>query len=171
MGLQSDPTRGNLPLNPPQKPVEAERHEACSTNGEPAMTRILVVDDEANHVRVLSIGLRLDGFDVLAAEDAVSALSVLRDTPVDLAIIDLMMPGTNGIQLARHLRDRHPDVRVVLTSAYHLSEHQLVRADCGAIGFVPKPYKLTDLTAFLRSKVQDSSGVTHAAAFPRTAAS
>lgn len=135
------------------------------------MSRILVVDDEANHVRVLSIGLRLDGFDVVAAEDAVSALAVLRDTPVDLAIIDLMMPGTNGIQLARHLRDRHPEVRVVLTSAYHLSEHQLLRADCGAVGFVPKPYKLADLTAFLRSKVPESSGVTSSHALRRSAAS
>jgi DNA-binding response OmpR family regulator len=135
------------------------------------MPRVLVVDDESNHVGVLSIGLRLDGFEVVTAEDAVAALAILRDTPVDLAIVDLMMPGTNGIQLARHLRDRHPEVRVVLTSAYHLSEHQLVRADCGAVGFVPKPYKLTDLTAFLRSKVEDTSAVTRSASFRRSIAS
>jgi DNA-binding response OmpR family regulator len=134
------------------------------------MARILVVDDEANHVRVLAIGLRLDGFDVVSAHDAVEALEVLRDEPCDLAIVDLMMPGTNGIQLARHMRERYPEVRVILTSAYHLSEHQLLRADCGAVGFVPKPYKLTDLTAFLRSKVPEASGVTRSPRFRQSAA-
>jgi DNA-binding response OmpR family regulator len=64
-----------------------------------------------------------------------------------------MMPGTNGIQLARVLRDRHPATRVVLTSAYHLSERQLLRADCGAVGFVPKPFDLSELARFLRAKL------------------
>ena len=63
------------------------------------------------------------------------------------------MPGTNGIQLARLVREQHPQTRVVLTSAYHLSERQLVRADCGAVGFVPKPFDLTELARFLRGKL------------------
>ena len=117
------------------------------------MARVLVVDDEANHVRVLSIGLRIEGFEVTTATDAESALASIDTQPVDLAIIDLMMPGTNGIQLARELRERAPCTRVVLTSAYHLSERQLLRADCGAVGFVPKPYDLTELARFLRSKL------------------
>jgi DNA-binding NarL/FixJ family response regulator len=67
-----------------------------------------------------------------------------------------MMPGTNGIELARRLRDQNPEVRVVLTSAYHLSERQLTRANCGVIGFVPKPYVLAELAEFLRSKIEGS---------------
>jgi hypothetical protein len=47
----------------------------------------------------------------------------------------------------------------VLTSAYHLSERQLLRADCGAAGFVPKPYDLTELAKFLRSKLPPTSDV------------
>lgn len=117
------------------------------------MARVLVVDDEANHVRVLSIGLRIEGFEVLSAHDAEQALALLESTSVDLVIVDLMMPGTNGIQLARSLREVVPHVPVVLTSAYHLSERQLLRADCGAVGFVPKPYDLTELARFLRSKL------------------
>jgi DNA-binding response OmpR family regulator len=123
------------------------------------MARVLVVDDEANHVRVLSIGLRIEGFEVMAARDAESALAALDGQAADIAIIDLMMPGTNGIQLARALRERAPQTRVILTSAYHLSERQLLRADCGAIGFVPKPYDLTELARFLRSKLPGDSGV------------
>lgn len=123
------------------------------------MARVLVVDDEANHVRVLSIGLRIEGFEVLSAFDADSAMKALEDAgaTTDVAIVDLMMPGTNGIMLARRMRDLYPAIRVILTSAYHLSERQLVRADCGAVGFVPKPYDLTELARFLRSKLPSAS--------------
>jgi DNA-binding response OmpR family regulator len=118
-----------------------------------AVPKVLVVDDEANHARVMAIGLRIEGFDVETASDAESALALLPERAFDLAIVDLMMPGTNGIQLARIVRERFPHTRVVLTSAYHLSEGQLVRADCGAVGFVPKPFDLTELARFLRGKL------------------
>ncbi|HEY3815642.1 MAG TPA: response regulator [Polyangiaceae bacterium] len=120
------------------------------------MPKVLVVDDEANHARVMAIGLRIEGFEVETAADADSALRVMAGAAFDLAVVDLMMPGTNGIQLARLIRDRFPRTSVVLTSAYHLSERQLVRADCGAVGFVPKPFDLTELARFLRGKLAAS---------------
>jgi DNA-binding response OmpR family regulator len=120
--------------------------------------RVLVVDDEANHARVMAIGLRIEGFEVETAADAADALERLDAGGFDVAIVDLMMPGTNGIQLARLMRERHPRTRVVLTSAYHLSERQLVRADCGAVGFVPKPFDLTELARFLRGKLAGVGG-------------
>jgi DNA-binding response OmpR family regulator len=116
-------------------------------------TRILIVDDEDNHRKTLAIGLRLEGFETLEARDGEAALVVLESETADFAIVDLMMPGINGLDLARRLRFRCPDLRVVLTSAYHLSERQLARADVGAIGFVPKPYRLEDLVSFLREKL------------------
>lgn len=118
------------------------------------MTRVLVVDDEENHRRTLAIGLRLEGFEVLEAEDGERALEVLERERADVAIVDLMMPGLNGLELARKLRFRCASLKVLLTSAYHLTERQLERADVGAIGFVPKPYALADLVAFLRGKVE-----------------
>jgi DNA-binding response OmpR family regulator len=125
-----------------------------------ALPRVLVVDDEANHARVIAIGLRVEGFQVDTAQDAESALAAVAASPFELAIVDLMMPGINGIQLARLFRDRHPETRVVLMSAYHLSERQLVRADCGAVGFVPKPFDLTELARFLKSKLSPAEPVT-----------
>lgn len=125
---------------------------------------ILIVDDEVNHRRSLAIGLRLEGFDVLEAEDGLAALGVLDERDVDLAVIDLMMAGMNGLELARRMRFSHPHVRVVMTSAYHLSERQLERAGVAAIGFVPKPYQLDDLVQFLRSKLEvPAAGVVAAA--------
>jgi DNA-binding response OmpR family regulator len=103
------------------------------------LPRVLVVDDDSSHARVVAIGLRVEGFDVELTHNADEALRLLADERFDAAVVDLMLPGTNGIQLARLFRERHPCTRVVLTSAYHLSERQLVRADCGAVGVVTKP--------------------------------
>jgi DNA-binding response OmpR family regulator len=118
--------------------------------------RVLVVDDVANYARVTAIGLRIEGLDVEIAPDSEGALRALEAQPFDVAMVDLMMPGTNGMQLCRLIREHHPDTRVVLTSAYHLSERQLLRADCGAVGFVPKPFDLSDLARFLRAKLRPS---------------
>jgi DNA-binding response OmpR family regulator len=131
------------------------------------MPRVLIVDDEENQRRTLSIGLRLEGFDVVVAgssQEALRALAVAANGPgpqatscIDLALIDLMMPGLNGLDLARQMRRLFPSVRVVLASAYHLSARQVERADCGAIGFVPKPYRLAELCSFLRAKTKTAS--------------
>jgi len=141
--------------------------------------RVLIVDDEENQRRTLSIGLRLEGFDVVVAGSSQEALRALgaasvtydggarppsqpgapvsaspKTHGIDLALIDLMMPGLNGLELARQIRRLFPSVRVVLSSAYHLSARQVERADCGAIGFVPKPYRLAELCSFLRAKTK-----------------
>jgi DNA-binding response OmpR family regulator len=119
-----------------------------------AITRVLVVDDEdeANCEGSMAAGLRVEGFDVETAVDAEAALGWMARAEFDVVIADLMMPIVNGIQLARLIRDKHPNARVVLMSAYHLSEPQLVRCDCGAVGFIPKPFKSSELARLLRSK-------------------
>ena len=118
------------------------------------MPQVLVVDDEENQLKALAIGLRSNGFEVAVAATSLDALRALAARHVDLALIDLMMPGLNGLELARQIRTSYPGVRVVLSSAYHLSARQVERADCGAVGFVPKPYCLSDLCEFLHSKAK-----------------
>ncbi len=124
--------------------------------------RILIVDDEENHRRTLTIGLRLEGFEVAEAVDGEDALRRLEEVEVDFAIVDLMMPGINGLDLARRMRFRHPEVPILLTSAYHLSTRQIERADVGAVGFLPKPYELQELVRYLRDKL-DAAGGAHTA--------
>ena len=65
------------------------------------LPRVLVVDEQANQARVMAIGLRVEGFDVETADSSAEALERLAAQPFDLALVDLMLPGTNGIQLAR----------------------------------------------------------------------
>ena len=117
--------------------------------------RVLIVDDEENQRRTLSIGLKHEGFEVYSAASAADALEVFAAVPgIGVAVIDLMMPGINGLDLARQIGRLYPGVRVVLASAYHLSARQFERANCGACAFIPKPYSLPDLCRALRGKVQ-----------------
>jgi len=119
--------------------------------------RVLVVDDDPNHLRLLASGLRLEGFDVASAAGADEALVHLGNGEFDLAILDVMMPGVSGLDLARRMSREFPGVRTVLMSAYHLSERQVRLAACGAVGFIPKPYRIEELAAYLRQKAQPLS--------------
>ena len=116
------------------------------------MPRVLIVDDEENQRKTLSIGLKLEGFEVVAAANAEEALRLLATHAVDAAVVDLMIPGTNGLELTRQIKRMFPNIRVFLSSAYHLSARQMERADCGAAGFLPKPFKLAELGSELRGK-------------------
>lgn len=116
------------------------------------MVRVLIVDDEENQRKVLGIGLKVEGFEVVAAASGDDALRLLAAHRVDVALVDLMIPGMNGLEVSRQIVRRFPNVRVFLASAYHLSARQMDRADCGAAGFIPKPYKLADLCNLLRAK-------------------
>ncbi len=111
------------------------------------------MDDEASQARATAAGLRSEGFDVETAPGAESALRLLDHQRFHLAVVDLMLRGTNGIQLARLIRERHPDTRVAITSEYHLGGGQLLRADCGAVGFVPRALDTSALARFVRGKL------------------
>ncbi|MBN1654653.1 MAG: response regulator [Deltaproteobacteria bacterium] len=124
--------------------------------------RILVVDDEHNQRRSLSIALQLEGFEVFEAEDGESALRKLQAIEVDVAIIDLMMPGLNGLDLSRRIRFRYPNVSIVLTSAYQLTEKQLSLSGLDSIAFVSKPYCLDALSGFLKGKIDKVRKTAHA---------
>jgi CheY-like chemotaxis protein len=119
------------------------------------MQRILIVDSPEGDASVLASALRVDGFQVLTATTAAEAREALAGGEVVVALVDLMMRGEgapSGLELARELKMLLPTMRVLLTSAYHLSERQLERADCGVSGFIPKPYDVTEVVSFIRLK-------------------
>ena len=118
-----------------------------------AEAAILVIDDDLNELKALIIGLQLEGFHVQGVSTSTEALAALDEQRYDVALIDLMMPEMNGLQLARAVRSTHPEVATILMSAYHLSPIQLARADTGAVGFVPKPFRFDELVAFVRAKI------------------
>lgn len=116
------------------------------------MPRVLVVDDECEKRTALCAALVNEGFDAIAVSSA-EAQHAANESAPQLAIVDLMLHGTNGFELARRLRTTAPEVGVILTSDYHFSPTQLERMDCGAIAFVPRPCALSELAHFLRAKL------------------
>lgn len=116
------------------------------------MARVLVVGDEVDKRAALAAALTFEGIDAVGVPSA-QAASVASEAGAQLAIVDLMLHGTNGFELARTLRSSAPQLRVILTSDYHFSPTQLERVDCGAIAFVPRPFAFDELADFLRSKL------------------
>ena len=119
---------------------------------ENASSSILVIDNDPNELKALVIGFSLEGFDSVGADSSSEAIQMLKKKRFAAALIDLMMPRMNGLQLARAIRSTSPDVRTILMSEYHLSPVQLARANTGAVGFVPKPFLFEDLVRFVQAK-------------------
>jgi DNA-binding NtrC family response regulator len=117
------------------------------------MEKILIVDDEPGQRRSLAIALRFEGFDVTEASSGEEAIEKLGVLPFDAALLDVVMPGTNGLELAKHVHEVHPTTKIILVSAYHLSKRQLLNSGTGAVAFLPKPYRMNALVTFLRERV------------------
>jgi two-component system response regulator AtoC len=107
--------------------------------------RILVVDDEPKMQRVLEIMLRKMGHDVACAPDGAVALQSLRQTPCDLVISDLRMPGIGGIDLLRTLREQGNEVPVIIMTAHGSIESAVDAMKLGACEYIVRPFDLDAL--------------------------
>lgn len=115
--------------------------------------QILIVDDEVQILALLSILFRRSGFDVLKAENAIAALSVLESTTPDLMIVDVMMPGMDGIEFCKHIRSRPEtsDTPVVLFSARFDTRTVRRGFEAGANEYITKLTPHTELLARVRT--------------------
>ena len=102
----------------------------------------------------------MEGYEVVEAVSGSQALADLENETVDAAVVDLMMPGMNGLEMCRVLRQRYPEVGVVLTSAYHLSQHQLDLAGIGHAVFLGKPFTVERLAAAVRGRLSPVAATT-----------
>jgi two-component system KDP operon response regulator KdpE len=122
------------------------------------VTRVLVVDDEAPIRRALQIGLRAQGYDVLIAADARTALDACREDGPDVVLLDLGLPDRSGFDVLRDLRawSRLP---VIVVSARHGSTDKVDALDLGADDYVTKPFGMDELLARLRAAVRRAGAV------------
>ena len=116
------------------------------------MKRILVVDDEIGALTLIGIMLERGGFEVLKAKNADAALGVLDAETPDLIILDVMMPGMDGIELCRTIRARAKTraTPVLILSARGDAESVMRGMDAGASDYLPKPILHHDLVAKVR---------------------
>jgi DNA-binding NtrC family response regulator len=117
------------------------------------MSRILVVDDDAVTCRLLTEVLGRDGDVVLAETDPRRALAQLADGAIDVAILDVQMPTLDGLELLRRLRERLPDVPVVVMTAFGSVETAVQAIASGAVDYVSKPMNVEEIRATVRRAI------------------
>jgi len=115
--------------------------------------RILVVDDEPETIKYVSSNLRARGYDVLTAEDGRAGLKAFSEKLVDLIIMDVMMPGLDGFELCRAIREKS-DLPIIFLSARG-REQDIVRAlDIGADDYLTKPFGVQEMLARVRAVIR-----------------
>lgn len=124
-----------------------------------SMKRILVVDDEIGALTLIGIMLERGGFEVLKAKDADSALGVLKTDTPDMIILDVMMPGTDGIELCGIIRERRETAKtpILILSARGDAESVMRGMESGANDYLPKPILHHDLVAKVNKILNDHS--------------
>jgi len=119
--------------------------------GNPASgPRLLVVDDDRDTRELLSVYLGKQGFDVAAVEDGRAMDDWLMHNSTDLVILDLMLPGEDGLSIARRLRSEHK-LPIVMISARGEEVDRIVGLEVGADDYLPKPFNPRELLARVRA--------------------
>jgi DNA-binding response OmpR family regulator len=117
------------------------------------MKKIMVVDDEVGALTLIGIMLDRGGFEVVKAENADEALQLLGSSTPDLIILDIMMPGMDGIELCRTIRDRGEsgNMPILILSTRGDAKSVMQSLDAGATDYLPKPILHHDLVAKVRT--------------------
>ena len=126
------------------------------------MPHVLVADDDPRHAEVVRRYLGADGFDVVVVHDGPSALDQARRLRPDLVILDVMMPGLDGLQVCRTLR-QESDVLILMLTARATEDDLLVGLEIGADDYLTKPFSPRELAARVRTVLRRASGATPAA--------
>ncbi|MET3451681.1 Transcriptional regulatory protein, C terminal [Curtobacterium sp. 314Chir4.1] len=113
--------------------------------------RLLVVEDDDEMRALMERGLAAEGYRVTAVENGVEALIALGEQAFELAVVDVMMPGMSGFELARRIREREDPVRILLVTARDAVDDRVFGLDAGADDYLTKPFAFAELTARLRA--------------------
>jgi len=120
-------------------------------------TRILIAEDEESIVASLEFLMRHAGFETLVARDGETAIALLRESRPDLVLLDIMLPGRNGFEVCRAIRDdpQMRGIRVLMLTARG-GMHDAARGmDAGADDYMSKPFSTKDLVARVRALLGD----------------
>lgn len=117
------------------------------------MTTVLVVDDEAKLVELVQGYLRREGFQVLTALDGLTALDLVRANQPDLVVLDVMLPGIDGIEVCRRMR-HFSDAYVLMLTARAEEIDKIVGLSVGADDYLSKPFSPRELVARVRAMLR-----------------
>ena len=121
------------------------------------MKKILVIDDEPKIVEICQDYLRAAGFDVVTASSGLSGLAAARREKPDLIVLDLMLPGMDGLDVCRALR-RESDTPIIMLTARVEESDKLIGLELGADDYITKPFSPRELAARVRVVLRRASG-------------
>jgi DNA-binding NtrC family response regulator len=101
---------------------------------------VLIVDDEKNIRLTLAQSLETLGMETDSAEDGKEALAKLKEKEFGLILLDLRIPGVDGMEVLRQVRENNPDIRIIIITAYGTIELAVEAMKLGAVDFIPKPF-------------------------------
>ena len=119
--------------------------------------RVLVVDDDVKTVELVKLYLNRDGYKVLTAYDGAEALRLARESHPDLIVLDLMLPGMDGLEVCRNLRIES-EVPIIMLTARTTDEDKIAGLGLGADDYVTKPFSPRELAARVRSVLRRLPG-------------
>ena len=119
-------------------------------------TAVLLVEDDPHTVEVVSLYLRRDGHVVLSARDGLAGIQLFRESQPDLVLLDLMLPGVDGLEVCRTLR-AESNVPIVMLTARVEEEDRVAGLELGADDYITKPFSLRELSARIRAVLRRTS--------------
>ena len=111
---------------------------------------VLVVDDEELTLRTISRALREETFDVCTATSGEEALKIFGEDKPDLTLLDIVLPGIDGVEVLRRMKQANPGAIVLMMSAYHMVDRAVEAMKLGAFDYLIKPFHLADMIGTLR---------------------
>jgi DNA-binding response OmpR family regulator len=122
-----------------------------------AKATLLIVDDEVDVREVLEEYFTSHGYATIGAENAAAAKALAAKHAIDLALVDINMPGEDGLSLARHLRERYKSLAIVMLTSAGAVVDRIVGLEMGADDYVPKPFDPRELAARVKSVLRRTS--------------
>lgn len=120
------------------------------------MKKVLLVEDEVSVVSFIRKGLSEEGYEVSVALDGNSALQMAQSSPFDIIILDIMLPGLNGLQVCRSIRETNKKVAILILTALGTTENVIAGFESEADDYLTKPFKFVELLARMKSLLRRS---------------
>ena len=121
------------------------------------VTRVLLVVDDHDIAEPLARALTREGYEVTSAGDGRVALQTVLDAPPELIILDIGLPGMDGLDVCRHVREVRPQVPILMLTARDGELDTVAGLDAGADDYVTKPFRLSELLARVRAMLRRSA--------------
>ena len=120
------------------------------------MKKIVLIEDETSVVSFIKKGLQEKGYDVSVAFDGLTGVSLVQENDFELVILDIMLPGMNGLDVCKEIRKTNKHVPILFLTALGSSENIVLGLESGGDDYLVKPFKFIELVARIKSLLRRS---------------